>query len=277
MLVELAVGDAYGAGFEYAAPEVVRRHNDLSGYRPHPSGGIPAGRYTDDTQMSLAIAEALVDGLDWTPPVLAAKFVEVFRRDPRPGYAGRFHAFLQEIRDGDDFLDRIDPGSTKSGAAMRACPVGVLPDLGEVVARTRIQAAITHNTTSGIDSAIAAALMPHYFLHRLGPRADLGRFLCDHVPGDWDTPWTGVVRAPGWMSVRAAVTALTAGSSLSDVLRRCVDFTGDVDTVATIALAAGSCAGDLPQDLPAHLVTGLEDGTYGRAYLADLDTRLRRL
>ncbi|GIJ67657.1 ADP-ribosylglycohydrolase family protein [Virgisporangium ochraceum] len=277
MLVELAVGDAYGAGFEYANPEVVRRHNDLSGYRPHPLDGIPAGNYTDDTQMSLAIAETLVDGLDWTPSVLAAKFVEVYKRDPRRGYAGRFQAFLDEISDGDEFLDRIHPGSDKSGAAMRACPVGVLPDLDEVLERTRIQAAITHNTPDGIAAACAAALMPHYLRYRLGPRADLGRFLAEHVPGEWAVPWAGPVGAPGWMSVRAAVTALVAGTGMGDVLRRCVAFTGDVDTVATIALAAGSYAEDLPQDVPAHLVTGLEAGAYGRDYLADLDGRLQRL
>jgi ADP-ribosylglycohydrolase len=281
MLVELAVGDAYGAGFEYADPEVVREHNDLSGYRAHPLGTIPAGRYTDDTQMSLAIAEALVDGLDWTPRVLAGKFVEVYRRDPRPGYAGRFQSFLDAVTDGDDFLARIRPDSDKSGAAMRACPVGVLPDLDEVLDRTRVQAALTHDTPDGIAAACAAALMPHYFLYGRGPRADLGRFLCEHVPGtgparDWATPFTGPVGAPGWMSVRAAVTAVVAGTGLSDVLRRCVAFTGDVDTVATIALAAGSCAVDLPQDLPAHLVTGLENGTYGRDHLAGLDARLRR-
>jgi ADP-ribosyl-[dinitrogen reductase] hydrolase len=282
VLVELAVGDAYGAGFEYVAEHIVREHNDLSGYIAHPTHEIPAGHYTDDTQMSLAVAEALVDGLEWTPQVLAAKFVEVFRRDPRSGYAGRFQRFLEMVADGDEFLARIRPHSAKSGAAMRACPVGVLPDLDEVLARTRIQAAITHDTPEGIGAACAAALMPHYFRHDLGPRADLGEFLCDHVPGvgpawDWATPWTGSVGAPGWMSVRAAVTAVTAGTSLSDVLRRCVDFTGDVDTVATIALAAGSCAADLPQDLPAELIDGLETGTYGRDYLAALDARLHAL
>jgi ADP-ribosyl-[dinitrogen reductase] hydrolase len=277
VLVELAIGDAYGAGFEYADPEVVRAHNDLSGYIVHPWHAIPAGRYTDDTQMSLAIAEALVDGLDWTPANLAAKFVEVFKRDPRPGYAGRFQSFLESVSDGADFLARIRPHSDKSGAAMRACPVGVLPDLGEVLARTRVQAAITHDTPDGIAAACAAALMPHFFLYRLGARADLGRFLCEHVPGDWATPWTGAVGAQGWMSVRAAVTAVTSGTSLGDVLRRCVDFTGDVDTVATVALAAGSCAADLPQDIPDHLLAGLETGTYGRGHLAALDVRLRAL
>src|SRR4029453_11307154 len=111
--------------------------------------------------------------------------------------------------------------SDKSGAAMRACPVGVLPDLADVLERTRVQAAITHDTPDGIAAACAAALMPHYFLYGLGPRADLGRFLADHVPGDWATPWRGPVGAPGWMSVRAAVTALRDAESMADLWRPC--------------------------------------------------------
>ena len=277
MLVELAVGDAYGAGFEYVSPALVRANNDLSGYRRHPRHANPPGRYTDDTQMSLRIAEALVDGIDWTPLNLATRFVEVFKRDPRGGYASRFHGFLRSVTSGAQFLAEIRPHSDKSGAAMRAGPLGVLPDLAEVLARSRVQAAITHDTPDGIGAACAAALMPHYFLYRLGPRADLGRFLADHVPGNWATPWYEPVGAPGWMSVRAAVTAVQDAESMSDLLRRCVAVTGDVDTVATIALAAGSCAADLPADLPAALITGLENGPFGRRYLSDLDERLMSL
>lgn len=59
MLVELAIGDAYGAGFEYA-PAAILKHNDLSRYIQHPKHNIRPGQYTDDTQMSLAIAEAIV-------------------------------------------------------------------------------------------------------------------------------------------------------------------------------------------------------------------------
>jgi len=36
MLLELAIGDAYGAGFEYVDAEMIRRQNDLSGYVQHP-------------------------------------------------------------------------------------------------------------------------------------------------------------------------------------------------------------------------------------------------
>ena len=60
MLVEIAIGDAYGAAFEYAEP-TAGRPNDLSGYSKHPRHKIASGCYTDDTQMSLAVAEALVE------------------------------------------------------------------------------------------------------------------------------------------------------------------------------------------------------------------------
>jgi len=49
---------------------------------------------------------------------------------------------------------------------------------------------------------------------------------------------------------------------------------GDVDTVATIALAAASWSVDYAQDLPVALVEGLENGAFGRTYLKDLDRQL---
>jgi ADP-ribosylglycohydrolase len=274
VLVELAIGDAYGAGFEYANAATVRAGNDLSGYVQHPRHGIRPGCYTDDTQMSIAVAEAVVSGRRWTRPMLAEMFVTAYKRDPREGYALRFQEFLAGCDSGEQFLAEIHPRSDKSGAAMRAAPIGVYPTIGEVLDRCHTQAALTHDTPDGIAAAGAAALMAHYFLYRLGPAASLGAFLCAHVPGQWDTPWHGKVGSKGWMSVRAAITAVVGAHSLSEVLRRSVDFTGDVDTVAAIALAAGSCSDELEPDLPEHLVDGLENGPYGRDYLAALDERL---
>jgi len=42
---------------------------------------------TRDTERSLAIAESIVSGEPWTPEQPAQRYVEVFRRDPREGYA----------------------------------------------------------------------------------------------------------------------------------------------------------------------------------------------
>ncbi len=274
MLLELAIGDAYGAGFEYVDREMVLRRNDLSGYVKHPRHRIQPGCYTDDTQMSLAITESIVSGEPWQPALLADRFVQVFRRDPREGYAAGFYDFLLHVQDGKQFLQEINPTSDKSGAAMRAAPIGIYPSVALVIERCSMQAAVTHNTPDGINAAVAAALMTHYFLYKLGPKKALGSFLEAHVPGRWDVPWTGKVMSKGWMSVRAAITALVGCSAMSEVLKTCIQFSGDVDTVAAIALAAGSCCEEIAQDLPAHLCEQLENGQYGRDYIRSLDRQL---
>lgn len=274
MLVAMAIGDAYGAGFEYVPSSFVREHHDLTRYVQHPTFAIGAGRYTDDTQMSLAIAETLVDDLPWTPPVLADAFVRVFRRDPRVGYASRFQAFLERMESGSQFLDEIRPHSDKSGGAMRAPPLGVLRSTSEVIDRARTQAALTHDTPDGRDAAAAAALATHYFLHDLGPRADVAAFVASHLGATWGETWSGPVGDKGWMSVRAALTALGAHATMTGILRASVDFEGDVDTVAAVALAAGSCSREVAQDLPAWMFDRLENGPHGRDYLAALDRRL---
>jgi ADP-ribosyl-[dinitrogen reductase] hydrolase len=275
MLIEIAIGDAYGAGFEYASDKLVREQNDLSRYVQHPRHAIKPGCYTDDTQMSIAIVEAMLAGFKWTPELLADRFVNAFKRDPREGYASAFHQLLTEIRDGDEFLARIRPNSEKSGAAMRAGPIGLYPTIQDVLKQAARQAALTHDTPLGIRAAQAAALMTHYCRFQLGPKNQLGKFLEEHVPGEpWSFPWTGKVDHLGVMSVRAAVTALQASDRMTDLLRACIAFTGDVDTVASIALAAGSTSRDIEQDLPQHLHDGLERGPYGYDFLKELDERL---
>jgi ADP-ribosylglycohydrolase len=275
MLLELAVGDAYGAGFEYADEMIV--HNDLSRYVQHPRHSINPGCYTDDTQMSIAIAETIVSGATWKPEVLASNFVTAFKRDSREGYAGRFYQFLREITDGSEFLEKMHPTSSKSGAAMRAAPIGIYPTPEKVIEAATIQAAITHNTSDGINAAVAAALMSHYFLYKLGEKQQLGNFITSFVPGEWSIPWQGQVKTYGWMCVRAAITAVMRNDSMSSLLQDCIAFTGDVDTVATIALGAASCSEEIQQDIPSHLIDGLENGTYGRDYLIALDKRLMSL
>lgn len=280
MLLELAIGDAYGAGFEYAN-ERVERFNDLSGYVKHPRhSGTKPGMYTDDTQMSLAIAELIVDGVEWTPLNLASKFVEVFKRDQREGYSGHFYNFLNKVQDGQQFLAEIKPDSEKSGAAMRATPIGIFPTIAEVLEKCKIQAAVTHNTPLGIGAACASALTAHYFIYDLGSKAELGEFLEAHVPErpyPWISTYQGKVKSKGWMSVWAAVTALRRNDTLSSLLRDCINFKGDVDTVATIALGAAANSREYAQDLPPILIDTLENRTYGKDYIVALDQKLMAL
>ncbi|MBI5931827.1 MAG: ADP-ribosylglycohydrolase family protein [Chloroflexi bacterium] len=278
MLLELAVGDAYGAGFEYARDNITQ-FNDLSRYVKHPTHHILPSCYTDDTQMSLAIAEVIISGVEWTPLNLANQFVAAFKRDPHEGYAGSFHEFLQQVQDGVEFLAKIVPNSDKSGAAMRAIPIGIFSTIEEVVEQCTVQAAITHNTPDGIRAAVTAALMSHYFIYHLGPKVELGKFLDQHVPGShlWSKPYVGKVKSKGWMSVQAAVTAVMRNNSMCDLLKDCIAFTGDVDTVATIALGAACNCQEITQDLPVHLIDTLENGPYGKEYIMSLDAKLAKL
>jgi ADP-ribosyl-[dinitrogen reductase] hydrolase len=280
VLVELAIGDAYGAGFEYCPPEFVAEHNTLTSYVEHPTHlGLSPGDYTDDTQMTIAIAELLLSDEEWSPVTIAERFVQGFHRDPRVGYSRRFQALLGSSSTGADLLAQITPGSDRSGAAMRAAPIGLLPTIDEVLRHARTQARVTHDSAGGIESAQAAALTVHYCHHHLGPTSEVASWVEQTLRErggrePWATSWEGPVGAQGAASVRAALSALASARSLRDVLRACVAYTGDVDTVATIALAAGSRTPDLDQDLPGHLYEMLENGTYGHAYLRKLDEQL---
>lgn len=280
MLVELAIGDAYGAGFEYSPAEFVAEHNTLAGYVQRPGRfGITPGQYTDDTQMTLAIAELLLADEAWTSENLADRFVAAYHRDPREGYSSGFHALLRAHRTGAELRAALDPGSDRSGAAMRTTPIGLFADLEEVLRATETQARITHDTPAGIEAAFAAALAVHYCHHRIGPTREVATWVEHQLrrrggTQEWARPWRGKVGGQGVMSARAALTALTGATRLSELLRECIAFTGDVDTVATIALAAASRAADIEQDLPGHLYDTLENGRYGRDHLAALDERL---
>jgi ADP-ribosylglycohydrolase len=127
--------------------------------------------------MSIAIAETLIAKQLWTKEVLADSFVIAFQRDPREGYASGFYHFLCQVEDGAQFLAIIKPDSDKSGAAMRAAPIGILPTVKAVMQASMTQAVITHNTPDGINAAIAASLMSHYFIYQLGAKRQLREFL----------------------------------------------------------------------------------------------------
>lgn len=274
MLIHVAIGDAYGAGFEYVSSEAVLSGNKLTNYATHPKYDLGNGRYTDDTQMSIAVAECILSGEPLTEEEFADAFVRCFKRDERVGYAGGFYKFLQSVENGDEFLARIKPNSDKSGAAMRAVPLGVLGSIEQVVEVATAQSRVTHDTPAGINAAVATALGAHYFAHELGKKSGLARFVEEHVDGDWTSSWSGPVGDKGWMAVQAAFTAIAASNSLADVLQRSISFTGDVDTVAAIALGIASQSDEFGRNLPAFLLNDMENGEYGREYIQGLDRRL---
>ena len=276
MLLEICLFDAYGACFEYNEPNYIRKYNTLEGYVPHQQHpGVRPGQYTDDGQMSIGVGEVMLENDDPTALTFANKFVDGFHRDQRYGYAGRFYEFLCKTKSGEEFLQNIMPVSEKSGAAMRAGVLGLLANKEQMLHWCEQQAIITHNSNGGILSAKAASLMVHYFYHVGGHHTDLAHYLEQELPEyKWTKPWRGKVSVLGINCVHAAVTAIVENDNAADILKQCISYTGDVDTVAAIAGGPVSVARSIKQNLPQVLFDGLENGTYGRDYVKALDVKL---
>jgi len=278
MLVEIAIGDAYGAGMEYVKTAYLLANNTLKDYCKHPTHGLKPGQYTDDTQMSIAVAETLLASDDFntlTKRDFTVKFVEAFQRDPRDGYSRAFQKFLYTVKDADDFLARIQPNSKKSGGAMRVGPVGLIPDIKQVDRIAALQASVTHDTDLGKDAARAIALSVHYCYYNLGPKNKLAEFLHEQVPGyKWSEPWSGKIKSIGIWHARAATTMIMEQDNLADILQSVVAYEGDVDTAAAMAMAIGSCSEEIKQNLPEILYWRLERTKYGTEYLESLDEKL---
>lgn len=277
MILEGAIGDAYGAGFEFANYEKIKAKNNLSKYETHPLFEEINGKYTDDTQMSIAIAELLIEEKEWTSLIIANKFVEVFKRDTRRGYAKRFYQFLLEINSGQELLDKIIAKSERNGAAMRAYPIGILKDEKEILIKCDLQSSITHKTEKAIISAQAIALTNHFFIYNKGTKANLLEYLEDIQQHKWKGEWEEEVKVDAIESVEAVLSILLQENSLKEMLRKSVNFGGDVDTVASLSLAIGKMSQETEDDLPEWLFKELENDKFGHDFIRKLDVELLKI
>lgn len=266
MLLELAIGDAYGAGFEFSSLEKVKAYNDLTSYQQH-GLGMTAGSYTDDTQMSLALAELIIDGTEWTRENIADSFVNCFKRDVRLGYSKGFQKFLESVNNSSEFLEQINHASTRNGAAMRSAPLGIIKNIDDLLAMSELQASVTHNTEIGIKSAQAVALAAHFFIYNKSNKKDLLEFVSEYSRYAWSNNWKGEVECCGEQTVNALLTVLSCTEKLQDVLIQSVNFSGDVDTVASLGLGIANLSDEFEKTLPSFLHKNLENNAYGREYL----------
>lgn len=273
MLREIAIADAYGAGFEFSAPEKVKQQNDLSGYIQHGLYGF-SGRYTDDTQMSIALAELLMEDERWTKEKIAQKFVECFRRDMREGYSKGFYMLLSEVQSGSELIRRIRTASQRNGAAMRSVPLGFIKDKTKALQLATLQATVTHNTPVAVRSSCAVALTAHFGLHLKGELVDLEGYLSREGLGGWNLEWDGSVSAEAYETVSAALSCLIRNDNLSELLVDSVGLCGDTDSVAAISVGLACCFEQYQKDLPQVLADGLKEPLYGIEYLDVLEEKL---
>lgn len=166
MLLGIAIGDAFGAGYEMKPRYRILKHFNIDKYtRKNP---YKKGKYTDDAQMSIAVTELLLSNDKFNIENLAQKFVEVYHRDAHSGYSSATKNALKNSKNGKDFLSRLKRDSIRNGACMRAVPIGVLPKVKDVVKYAIINAETTHNSPKGITSSVCIASASHYFYYNLG-------------------------------------------------------------------------------------------------------------
>jgi ADP-ribosylglycohydrolase len=275
MLVELAIGDSYGAGFEFASMDRVLKYNNIHEFQTHAKGEIGVGKYTDDTQMSLAIIELILSKKKMSKENFAKWFYYAFKRDPRKGYASKFFQILSDSTSPEDMLSRIINTSTRNGAMMRSVPLGIFSNTKFIMNIAEIQSAITHNSDEAIRSSQIIALASHYLM-RGTSLDDLHGKLCRHVfDMTIDYEHVGWVECDATMTINAVMTALMRNRNMCGLLMDCVNFGGDVDSVAAVALGLASLSNEYDRRLPASLLNSLENGPFGLDYLKQIDSKFK--
>ena len=272
MLTEIAIADAYGAGFEFCSEDKIISLNNLELYSKHELYNI-LGKYTDDTQMSIAIVEFILSDQEWTKENIASKFIECFKRDVRLGYSEGFFNLLSKVESSKNLLELIIPTSERNGAAMRSVPIGFLKNKEDVIALAKLQAQITHDSPIGIQSSCAVALAAHFGTHQKGSIEDLESFLESEQYGNWDYNWKDRVSLNAYDTVSAALTCLLKHSSLRELLKSCINLGGDTDSVAAIAVGLATCFREYKKDLPIQLYNNLNEDKYGISFLLDLESK----
>jgi ADP-ribosylglycohydrolase len=274
MIIHGAIGDTYGAGFEFAERAKIQEFNTVTQYERHPRYLSIYKKYTDDTQMAIAIAELLLSENDWNEILVAEKFMEVFKRDKRDGYSKRIYNLLNEAKSGKELLSKNEFKSEGNGAAMRSYPLGIIKDKKELLDKSYLQAIVTHDTAKAVRSSQAVALMVHYFLYKKDRKGNLITYLSDEQKYIWKGNWKGEVSADATETVEAVITILSKGSDLKSMLKQSVEFGGDTDTVASLVLAIGSLTTEFENDLPQWMYADLEKGKFGKGYMEILDQKL---
>ena len=204
---------------------------------------ISTSEFTDDSVMTIAVAQALMDTLgkngsqdqvDIDIRYAVQRSMQKWgQRYPDAGYGAKFYYWLRD-RNPEPY------NSWGNGSAMRVSSVGWLYDTLEYTRHVaRLTAEITHNHPEGIKGAEATASA--IFLARTGYDKNQIR---DYIVNEfgYDLSRTCDEIRPTYRHVEScqqtvpeAITAFLEGTSFEDVIRTAVSLGGDCDTLTCIA------------------------------------------
>ena len=236
-------GDTIGSRFEFHGT----KRTDFELFDPR-------CRYTDDSVMTVAVAEWLMDDPTHSHEVLEEKMIKYGVLDPRAGYGGKFSSWLFFPKVISKDGKRHPYNSFGNGSAMRVSAVGWMFDtLVETERVAEISASITHNHPEGIKGAQATAAA--IFMARNGKSKkeikdyitdkygyDLNRKLDDIRPSyNFDVTCQG--------SVPEAIIAFLESHDYESTVRLAVSLGGDSDTQACIAGGIAEAFYGMPDEI----------------------------
>jgi poly(ADP-ribose) glycohydrolase ARH3 len=309
------VGDILGANLEFQSRADIQRKYGRVDTFLHSDGRL-LGMFTDDTEMTLALAYSLIecDGLD--PQHCAASYAKFFTSEPRRGYGPAVSKILAMLSSGADYRTTgravYPEGSFANGGAMRIAPVGLaFRHIDDAVLREAVRLALlcTHVHPDAVDGAFIQAKAVSelaranpssewnvtQFLSAMQGRAerDVVKKKLEIVIQARGAGWTeekmlSVVCTPNEYgeqfqihAAEAVACALWAFSSCpndpEECIIRAVALGGDTDTVAAMA---GALAGSFHGTgwLPRRWFDPLENQPgIGRDYLIGLARQLAKL
>ena len=219
--------------------------------------------YTDDSIMTLAVAEWLLTDSQHTHESLERIMVRYAEEYPYPmgGYGGGFARWLFapegliNYKTGEIAGGRVPYNSWGNGAAMRASAVGWMFDtLEETEQVAAISASITHDHPEGIKGAQATAAA--IFLARTGKsKSEIKDYIQCRFKYDLSVPSDEIRRNYGWEdscqgTVPPAIRAFLDSSDYESAVRIAVSLGGDSDTLACITGGiAEAFYGEIPDEI----------------------------
>lgn len=237
------LGDIIGSRFEF---DRGNKSKDFELFSPE-------CKFTDDTVMTVAVAQALMDaGVDADVATIEAAVTDAMQdwghRYPDAGYGGRFRGWLAAGKNAKPY------NSYGNGSAMRVSPAGWLYDSIERTREVaRATANVSHNHPEGIKGAEATASA--IYLARTGTSK---KKIKDYVIKEfgYDLSRTLDEIRPAYhhvedcqRTVPEAITAFLEGKDFEDVIRNAISLGGDTDTLGAIAGAMAEALYEIPDDL----------------------------
>ena len=232
------IGDIVGSRFEF--------HNYLSKEFDFMT---PECYFTDDTVMTCAVAQALMDSKedfsDLEDKAVAA-LQRIGQKYPDCGYGARFIDWMFSRHP-------LPYNSCGNGSAMRVSPVGLAArTVAEAKQLSAAVTRITHDHPEGMKGAevtAVAIVMARQGKTKEEIRAEMEKYyILDKTVDDYRHAWDGHGREICQIAVPQALVCFLEGDSFEDVIRNCISIGGDSDTIAAIAGGIAEAFFGVPND-----------------------------